>query len=212
MLWWMRETSRQILALPLALSMYLAPVDLLIQLMAVWDVYATTYLILTWLAYRNRTLSELHALAKTSKLPGVLRFLTFKPHRLSQIAAFLAFGVTIAAMPQARQYGTGLLVIALSVVAVLTSWLILQVGFVTHYLALHAEDGGLDFPGGEEPRAADFAYFAFSVGTTFGTTDVTVTSRRIRRQVLVHGVLAFLFNTLIVAVAITFVTAYVSGP
>ncbi|WP_157246856.1 DUF1345 domain-containing protein [Nonomuraea typhae] len=207
----MRETSRQLLALPLALAVYFIPGDFLVLVMAVWDVYATTYLILTWLAYRNRTLPELHALAMASKLPGIFRFLTFRPAQLSQGAAFLAFGVTIAAMPQADQSGTGTLVIALSVVAVLTSWLVLQVGFVTHYLALHAKYGGLDFPGDEEPAAADFAYFAFSVGTTFGTTDVTVTGRRIRRQVLVHGVLAFLFNTLIVAVAITFVTAYVSG-
>ncbi|MFI6317468.1 DUF1345 domain-containing protein [Nonomuraea sp. NPDC050556] len=211
MLWWMREISRQVLAMPLAVAAFFLADDFLVSVMAFWDVYATTYLVLTWLAYRNRTLQELHALAKTSRLRGMNRFLAFEPLRLSQGAALLAFGVTIAAMPQADQTGAGALVIVLSAVAVVTSWMILQAGFVTHYLALHAEHGGLDFPGDEEPGAADFAYFAFSVGTTFGTTDVTVTGRRIRRQVLVHGVLAFLFNTLILAVAITFVTSYVSG-
>jgi len=46
------------------------------------------------------------------------------------------------------------------------------------------------------------------VGTTFGTTDVEVRHSALRRHVLTHGVLAFVFNTLVLTVAITFTTNY----
>lgn len=42
-------------------------------------------------------------------------------------------------------------------------------------LSTYLERGGLDFPGDDEPGLIDFAYFAMAVGTTFGSTDVTVT-------------------------------------
>jgi uncharacterized membrane protein len=89
---------------------------------------------------------------------------------------------------------------------------VLQVGYMLIYLREHADAGGLEFPGGEEPGLVDFGYFAVAVavGTTFGTTDVTVVRSRMRRLVLTHGVYAFVFNTAILAVAVTFVTSYLS--
>ncbi|MFK4599939.1 hypothetical protein RKD30_006606 [Streptomyces pristinaespiralis] len=42
-------------------------------------------------------------------------------------------------------------------------------------------------------------YFALSVRTTFGTTDVTVMSRELRRTVAANATIAFVFNTVIVA-------------
>lgn len=103
------------------------------------------------------------------------------------------------------------LVFAICIVAVVTSWLTLQVGFAIVYLGLFTEKGGLDFPGDDAPTMVDFVYFAVSIGTTFGTTDVTATQSRMRRQVLVHGLLAFVFNTLILAVSVTIVTTYIAG-
>jgi uncharacterized membrane protein len=48
----------------------------------------------------------------------------------------------------------------------------------------------------------DFAYFAFTLGMTFQTSDVTISSRVVRRWVLGHAVLAFVFNTVILAMAV----------
>ncbi len=63
-------------------------------------------------------------------------------------------------------------------------------------------DGGLCFPGQQPPDYWDFVYFAFVLGMTFQVSDVEVTSRKLRRLATLHGVLSFLFNTVIVALAV----------
>ena len=67
--------------------------------------------------------------------------------------------------------------------------------------------GGLDFPGKREPDYMDFAYFAFTIGMTFQVSDVVITSRQLRQLVLVHGMLSFGFNTVILALTINTVSA-----
>lgn len=214
MSWWSRESSRQLLSIPLALLCVLVPGKFVIQVLAAWDFYAVGYLLLTWLAYRGRDAEELRAIARVTRRrrSAASRFLVSPPEQVSQGAAVVALVATVIAMPQARELGAPPnLVVAICVVAVLTGWLTLQIGFAIAYLVLYADEGGLEFPGGADPLAVDFAYFAVGVGTTFGTTDVTVTASRMRRQVLFHGVLAFFFNTRILAVAVTIVTSYIAG-
>jgi len=67
--------------------------------------------------------------------------------------------------------------------------------------------GGLSFPGGKQPDFLDFAYFSFVIGMTFQVSDVQVTSRRIRRIVLLHALLSFAFNTFILAFSINLASA-----
>lgn len=77
-----------------------------------------------------------------------------------------------------------------------------------HYAHLYytprdgAAQGGLVFPGGKEPDTADFLYVAFTVGVAAQVSDVAVTSRRMRRTVLVHGVIAFATKAVILALAV----------
>ena len=63
----------------------------------------------------------------------------------------------------------------------------------------------LEFPGTDAPDKLDFAYFAFTVGTTFATSDVNVTRRSVRRAVLGHTVISFAYNTVILALVINLV-------
>lgn len=62
--------------------------------------------------------------------------------------------------------------------------------------------GGLHFPGTDKPDMADFAYFAFTVGVAVQTADVDVTSRRMRRVVLVQSIAGFFFNLFVLALSI----------
>ena len=62
---------------------------------------------------------------------------------------------------------------------------------------------GHEFPEEKAPDYLDFAYFSFVIGMTFQVSDVVITSRDIRRQVLVHGLLAFALNTFVVALTVT---------
>lgn len=67
--------------------------------------------------------------------------------------------------------------------------------------------GGLTFPGNGEPDALSFLYFSFVVAMTAQVSDVLVTSSAMRRLVLLHGILAFFFNTVILAIAVNVVVS-----
>jgi Protein of unknown function (DUF1345) len=92
--------------------------------------------------------------------------------------------------------------LVLSVSAVVLCWTVLAVGFAVHYIRLDVRHSGLQFPGSEPPQFLDYLYFAVSVATTFGTTDVNVTDRLLRRTVTAQAVLASVFNTVILALVI----------
>lgn len=100
----------------------------------------------------------------------------------------------------------------LSLPTVPISWLLLQTVFTAHYanqyrkgLAADPKHPGFDFPGKGAPRVWDFAYAAFTVGMTFQVSDVTTNTPAMRRMVLAHGVVAFLFNTTIIALAVSLI-------
>ena len=62
------------------------------------------------------------------------------------------------------------------------------------------------FPGGDgTPEFAEFLYFAFTIGMTFQVSDVTTNTPRMRRLVLVHGLVAFAFNAMILAATVNIV-------
>lgn len=62
--------------------------------------------------------------------------------------------------------------------------------------------GGLDFPGTRRPRGWDFLYFATVVGMTAQTADTAITTTQMRRIALMHSIVSFFFNTVIVAAAV----------
>ena len=100
--------------------------------------------------------------------------------------------------------------LALAAGSIVLAWLVTHTLFGIHYAHLFYGDigegtqhrGGLEFPGSEAPDYWDFLYFAFVVGMTCQTSDVQVTGRALRRLTLVHGIVAFFFNTVVLAMAI----------
>lgn len=65
-----------------------------------------------------------------------------------------------------------------------------------------AEHGGLDFPGDDEPSGHDFLYYALVIGMTAQTADVNITRTSMRKLTLLHAVVSFFFNTVLVAAAV----------
>ena len=97
------------------------------------------------------------------------------------------------------------LLITLALVAVPLGWAMVQVVAGFHYTHLHyLADAGtpLNFPGNTDPGPWDFLYFAFTIGMTAQVSDVTIRTARLRRAVLVHSVLSFFYNTVILALAV----------
>src|SRR6185312_295512 len=116
---------------------------------------------------------------------------------------------TAAVLRQARHYspGTRDLFVGLCILAVASSWCLTQAMFTLRYAHLYYHDdhegvGGLEFPGRGHPAYLDFAYFSFTIGMCFQVSDVTISSRQIRRAVLGHSLLCFVYNTVILATAI----------
>lgn len=107
--------------------------------------------------------------------------------------------------PEARD-----LFAALCVGAVVSAWVLTHTSYTLRYAHLYYRDddegeGGLTFPGDAAPSYEDFAYFSFTVGMCFQVSDVTISSRQIRRAVLGHSVLSFAYNTAILATALNLV-------
>lgn len=98
--------------------------------------------------------------------------------------------------------------IALTILTIVSSWAFTQVMFALHYAHDYyvkehgGTHGGLDFPGGHAPDYGDFLYFSSVIGTSGQTADVSFTSRRMRRTGTVHCILAFFFNTTLIALTI----------
>ncbi len=97
------------------------------------------------------------------------------------------------------------------VFAVASAWALVHTTFALHYARLYypdpeeGEPSGLDFPGSQKPDYFDFAYLSFMIGTAFQGSDVEVSSGPMRRVVLAHAVLSFIFNTVILALVINVV-------
>lgn len=70
-----------------------------------------------------------------------------------------------------------------------------------------ADAGGLKFPDTPEPAVWDFLYYSFVVGMTAQVSDVMVTNTTMRRMTLVHGVVSFFLNTVLIALAVNVAVA-----
>ena len=101
------------------------------------------------------------------------------------------------------------LFLGLGLLAVAAAWMVTHTMYTLRYAHLYYRDGveregGLTFPGGGHPAYIDFAYYAFTIGMCFQVSDVTITNPRLRRETLLHAMLSFLYNTVILAVALNF--------
>jgi uncharacterized membrane protein len=98
---------------------------------------------------------------------------------------------------------------ALAIMTIIISWTVTQVAFALHYaheyyLPMRGSDtgGGLVFPGSKEVDYWDFLYFSTSIGATSQTSDTAIQSRSLRRLVTIHAVVAFFFNTAVLALTV----------
>ena len=99
--------------------------------------------------------------------------------------------------------------IALVLVSLVLAWTFSNTIYALHYAHLYylpAEDGedsrGIEYPNCDDPDYWDFVYFSFTLGMTFQTSDVEISSRRVRRIVIGHCLAAFVFNLGVLAFTI----------
>jgi uncharacterized membrane protein len=113
--------------------------------------------------------------------------------------------------------------IALTGVTILSAWTFIHLLFAVHYAHeyygdVYDDDGvavqdrkGLAFPGDRSPAYGDFFYYAFVIGCACATADVNTLSSAMRRTTLAHGIVAFFFNTIILALTINIGAGFIGG-
>jgi uncharacterized membrane protein len=94
-----------------------------------------------------------------------------------------------------------------AVVSVALSWGLIHTLFTLRYASLYYwdQEGGIDFNQDEPPRYSDFAYLAFTLGMTFQVSDTNLQSNDIRATALRHGLLSYVFGSVILATLINLI-------
>ncbi|MGD9659568.1 MAG: DUF1345 domain-containing protein [Methylocystis sp.] len=128
-------------------------------------------------------------------------------------ASFGAVVIELGSVKSMEGWEKGAAVL-LTIVTVLNSWLFLHLTFAFHYAHefyfeeehdLHEPPtarGGLHFPNTRMPQYIDFLYFSYVIGVASQTADVETCSSPMRRLVATHGVVAFFYNTTILALMV----------
>ena len=126
---------------------------------------------------------------------------------VSAIASLIAIAGELAVVKDMHGFAKGAH-IALAGVTVLSSWAFIQVMFALHYAreyyaaVCHGRKPALQFPDDDPPDYGDFFYFAAVIGTSGQTADVSFVSKPMRRIGSLHCILAYLFNTTVLALLI----------
>jgi uncharacterized membrane protein len=177
-----------------------------------WNAFAFVILALDWLTILRTPQRKIRERAQQEDLSRLLIFIFVV---VAACAALFAVGFLIREHKDqpGGHFGIHLL---LTLSTVISSWALLQTVYSLRYAHAFYGDsddpgvpkhaGGLIFPGDRPPNYFDFAYFSFVVGMTCQVSDVQITSRLMRRITLVHSVLAFGFNTIILALLINTVS------
>jgi uncharacterized membrane protein len=209
-----RVTQLGLVALGCGLAFFSASAGSDLAYLIGWDLLVGCYLAIGFTIARHRRTR----LDSVQPVSGVGRMLTSA--RLSFGFAILASLVGISSLTSALSYGGnatyGHAIKLFGGMAIIAAWLLLHAGYAGFYASRYFEQeagegtegqdvhGGLEFPRDAKPTATDFLYFSFTVGTSFAVSDVNVTTQAMRWHVMVHSVLSFFYNAVVLAAAIGF--------
>lgn len=175
--------------------------------LAGWDCAALLYVALAAAVMRNGSPEEMRrraALYDEPRLSFVILTL------LAVAASFAAIFVEFSAAKTAAQ---PLIPIALGAFTLIVSWLLTHLMFTMHYAHLHYGDGlaagGIVRPEKGNPNYTDFLYFSFLIGCATETSDFVSVNSAMRRFMIVHSVVAYLFNVVIIALTISVISSFI---
>jgi uncharacterized membrane protein len=168
-----------------------------------WDGAALAFLGTVWRTIARADAGSTRALATREDLTrDVARLLVLAASAASTVAVVLA--LTLARRESGFEQ---ILLVAIASVTVVLSWTMVNTVFTLRYADLHynAPEPSVDFlrgPGEGEADYRDFAYLAFTIGMTYQVSDTNLRNRTIRRTVLAHAFLSYVFGVVIVSVGV----------
>jgi uncharacterized membrane protein len=187
-------------------------IDSLSHLMIGWDTFSLCMIVSSCITFGITDSKQIRAQAK---IQDPSRSLIFIIVLIATLASFLAVLLLIVSKKQGNdgfEYK-----IPIAIAGMVLSWVLIHIIFTLRYAHIYYGDhptkknthaAGLDFPGDDNPEYLDFAYFSFVLGMTFQVSDVQITSKKFRRLALLHGLLSFGFNTVMIALTINLIAGF----
>jgi uncharacterized membrane protein len=173
------------------------------RLLLAWDLAAAIYVAFALIMIFSADIETCHAGAA---LYDQSDWVIMTAVVASAAASFAAIFVELAVAKSGQ--GPTLFGLLVTGVTVVLSWTFTHIMFTLHYAHVYYRPrdndhpGGLDFPGDRSPDYRDFLYYSFVIGCAAQTADINTTSSEMRLISLVHGIVAFAFNTAILALMI----------
>ena len=187
-------------------------IDIISHLMIGWDTFSLCMIILTWITF---TITKSQQIREQARVQDSSRTVIFFIVLIATLASFLAVVLLLVTKQEFKNEQSFHLIIAIA--GMILSWFLIHTIFTLRYAHIFYGDdeknptthaGGLDFPGDQKPDYLDFAYFSFVLGMTFQVSDVEVTSKALRRLAMWHGLLAFGYNTIMIALTINLIAGF----
>jgi uncharacterized membrane protein len=166
-----------------------------------WDIGVALYLVLAFALFATADVARIRRHAARQDEGGVAILVLTATAALASLAA-ITFELVAAGAAGRNPWQ-----LSLALLTIALSWAFTHTIFALHYAhEFHATDkhkgGGLAFPGEGEADYWDFLYFSLVIGMTSQVSDVAVTAKSIRRTVLAHGTVSFVFNATLLALAV----------
>ncbi|HEY2350071.1 MAG TPA: DUF1345 domain-containing protein [Puia sp.] len=188
-----------------------------IHFILVWSSFCFAILVLLWITILSARPPEIKRIAgmEDSSRPVIFIFVLFASF-ISLFAVILLMRILPDSKSKAFPFHIGF-----AILSVILSWFLIHTIYAFRYTHLYYNlisdekasqkdnKGGLIFPSDEPPDYFDFTYFSFVIGMTFQVSDIQITSKRIRRVVLLHALLSFAFNTAILALSINIISGLI---
>ncbi|PSB00699.1 DUF1345 domain-containing protein [Merismopedia glauca] len=183
--------------------------------LCIWDTASVSFLGLSWSVMAQATPESMQRAAqREDERPLVILSFIGAAACCSFLAIFFMLGSSKGT--NGANFTLHLLV---AIVTIIGSWLLLHTIFAIHYAHNYYQEAlnnsspknkkALDFPSDDLPDYWDFMYFSFVVGMTSQVSDVEINSRSMRRLALLHGIVSFFFNTVILATSINLIAGLI---
>jgi uncharacterized membrane protein len=192
-------------------SLLLSPISMegRTRVMIAWDIFSLCMILISVVVFFSMCSKQIRVLARFEDSSRVVVFVLVIIATLGSLGGVLLLLGNKGSWMLSRGLET-----AIYICGVTFSWILLHIMFTFRYAHYYYGDrvgkntdqiGGLEIPDEKCPDYLDFAYFSFVIGMTFQVSDITISSRHMRRIALMHGLLSFVFNTVIVALTINVV-------
>lgn len=172
-----------------------------------WDFFALTYMIISIAVFARVPQAKIAERCAKEDLRSWLLFL------IVVLVCVICLGVVLSFFEARKDWQVASWISSVvGIGAIAFSWAVVHLSFTFRYAHLFYGDqnkqfskhaNGLTFPDDDKPDYFDFAYFSFVIGMTFQVSDVVITGKGVRRLVLLHSIISFVFNTVIIAMTIS---------